>query len=416
MNFRPEDVLVALEEARRLIKTMPPDQVPHSLKRTRGSSSRRMTPVEANALYRELDRNGDFRRVILDGWAPPSLTDADRRTAASVLFLERSENWESQARGFLAEIALDETRVQMNLLKKRQRESQAKIASLKARADDIRRQAAVEIQRRTEDLNQDLKRARERIAKLERALAEQRGQTEFWEKQANSAFDDLDLADQRYDDLRDRYSSKKSSAVPLDNGRSGDMGFSRDPLQAARMLDQMVSFWEAGSGPLPPAAASPVRLELPPGIDPRSGEAMRWVFYEARRSMLVVDGWNVAYHWHYHQGNSEVPAQQTVEFVTNKLANLARYSIDGHRVNFYLDSRYALGIDQGWENRFQNRKLTGFYVENADDAIADEARRRTGQPVVAITSDKELADRCRVYGALVLASESLAEWMAESSI
>lgn len=416
MNFHPRDFRAALEEARRVVKAMSAAEVPHSLRRTWGSSSRRMTPVEATNLFRELEKDQRLRQVTLDSWDPPSPAEADRRTAASVLFLERTENWESQARGLLTEIALDEAQVEIERLQRCQQDAQVELASLRVRADGFHQQTEVEIKRRTAGLMQDLERARERITKLERDLGEQRRQTEFWEKEANAAFDQLDLADERYDDLRDRYSSKRPSAASSGVTSVEGTGFSRDPLQAARMLDQMVSFWEVGSDEPAPTKATAVRLELPPGADPRSSGAVDWVFWEAPRAMLVVDGWNVAYHWMYQRQLEPPPDQQTIWFVTNRLANLARYSIGGHRVNFYLDSRHASGIDLDWENRFQSGHLTGFYVENADDAIAEEAGRREGEPVLVVTSDKELAERCRVHGAMVLASEGLAEWMAEARV
>lgn len=416
MNFRPEDFRPALEEARRLVKDTPPAEVPHSLRRTRGSSSRRMTPVEARTLFRELDRDEVLRRATLDRWGPPPLSDSDPRTAASVLFLERSANWESQARGHLAEVALEESRAEVDRLIRLESDARAEIRSLRHQAEDVRRRADAETRRRTEDLNQDLARARERITKLETELAEQGRQKGYWKREANAAWDDLDLADRRYDDLRERHGSKRSSSVSPGGPGAADITFRRDPLEAARMLDQMMSFWQVGPDSTPAPAAPEVRLGLPSGVDPRSGEAVKWVFFDAPRSTLVVDGWNVAYYWNYHRKVSEDPDQGTVEFVTNKLDKLARYSVGGHRVSFFLDSRYADGIAADWENRFQSGRLTGYYVENADDAIAEEATRRAGEPVVVITSDKELASRCRVHGAMVVASEGLAEWMAESPV
>ncbi len=415
MNFRPEDFQKALEEARQLVKAMPPAEVPHTLRMTRGSSSRRMTPVEAKSLYKALDGNEDLRQATLSSWDPPSLAWADPRTAASVLFLERSDQWESQARGFLAEIALGEAQGEIDQLKRRQRKAQGKIASLKAQADQVRQGAAQKIQRQTADLKQDLVRARERIAKLEGELAEQGKHADFWEEQANAAFEELDLADGRYDHLRERYRSKKTSTASS-NPNLGDRGFSRDPLETARMLDHMVRFWEVGSDSPAPAEVSDVPWRLPLGMDPRSGRAVSWLYHDAARARLVVDGWNVAHYWHYHQGLPLPPDHGTVELITNKLAKLAKYSIGEHRVSFYLDSRLVNGINPEWENRFQDENLTGYYVEDADDAIAEEARRRKGEAVVVITSDNELAGRCRAHGAVVLASEGLAEWMAESPV
>ena len=133
MNFRPEDFRLALEEARRVIKAMRPDEVPHNLRRTRSSSSRRLTPIEAQALYRELERDAGFRKATLSGWDAARENRTDPRTAASVLFLERSENWELEARGYLTEMELGEARDEIRKLKRHESEAQMENRLLKTK-------------------------------------------------------------------------------------------------------------------------------------------------------------------------------------------------------------------------------------------------------------------------------------------
>ncbi|MCQ3803958.1 MAG: hypothetical protein OXC98_03520 [bacterium] len=416
MNFQPEDVLVALEEARRFIKALPPAEVPHPLRRTRGSSSRRLTPVEARTLYRALDGDEELRRATLDNWGPPSLSGADPRTAASVLFLERSENWESQARGYLAEVELDGARDEIERLRRRQRALREEIRLLHVQAERLRHQAEEEIRERTAHVLQDLARARERMVDLERRAADRGREADYWEKEANAAWDDLDEADRRYDDLRDRYTKARSLSDHPGANLSGPVGFSRDPLETARMLDQMVGYWQVGSDAEPQQAALSDPLVLPSGLDPKSIDAMEWIFFEAPRLYLVVDGWNAAHYWHYHQQIVEKPDAQTKAFITNKLENLVRYSVGHHKVSFYLDSRFEIGLDPDWASQFKSRRLTGFYVEDADDAIVLEVAAREGEPVVVITSDNGLAERCREHGAVRIYSEALAQWMAHSPV
>jgi len=407
-----------LEEARRVIKAMRPDEVPHNLRRTRSSSSRKLTPIEAQALYRELDRDAGFREATLNGWDAGRQNNTDPRTAASVLFLERSENWEREARGYLTEMELGEARDEIKKLKKHESDAQMENRLLKTKLASLRQVAEDEVQRRTEDVKRDLRRSRERITELEKKLAARGRDAEYWEGETNAAWDHLDEADRRYQDLRERYSSKtRSMTVRLDGQSTGEIGFNRDPLEAARMLDQMVSYWEVGSDSRPYRVESDPRLlELPPGMDPKSGGAMSWIYYESPRLILVVDGWNVAHYWNYHRQIPGKPDLRTIGFVTNQLDNLAGYSIGRHQVLFYLDSRHVSGLDPDWDNRFRSGRLTGFYVEDADDAIAREAAGRAGERVAVITSDNGLAERCRAQGAVILGSEALAEWMANSPV
>ena len=57
MKFHPEDFKPAVEEARRVLKAMPLAEVPHALRKTRSSSSRKMTPLEARDLFRQLEND-----------------------------------------------------------------------------------------------------------------------------------------------------------------------------------------------------------------------------------------------------------------------------------------------------------------------------------------------------------------------
>ena len=401
-----------------MIKAMRPDEVPHNLRRTRGSSSRKLTPIEAQTLYRELERDPGLREATLSGWDAARRNSTDPRTAASVLFLERSENWELEARGHLTEMELDKARDEIRKLKQHESEAQVENRLLKTKMASLRQVVEDEVQRRTEDVKRDLTRSREKITELEKRLAARGRDAEYWEGETNAAWDHLDEADRRYQDLRERYSSKtRSMAVRLDGQNTGQIGFSRDPLEAARMLDQMVSYWEVGSDSRPDQEErDPWLLELPMGMDPKSGGAMQWIYYEAPRLILVVDGWNAAHYWNYHRHVPGKPDLRTIGFITNQLDNLAEYSIGRHQVLFYLDSRHVSGLDPDWDNRFRSGRLTGFYVGDADDAIAREAAGRASERVAVITSDNGLAERCRTHGALILASEALAEWMANSPV
>lgn len=416
MKFHPEDFRPAVEEARRVLKAMPLAEVPHALRRTRNSSSRKMTPLEARDLFRQLERDEEFRRVTLDSWGTPSPDASDPRTAASVLFLERTENWELQAREYLTRVVLNEALMKIRSLEMQVAETKAEIKLLKTQAANARRQSDQMVRRRTEGLMGDLTRARERITELERKLADQGRETDYWEGEANAAWDDLDEADRRYHDLRERYSSKtKSAGASMERDRR-EIGFSRDPLEAARMIDQMVSFWEVGAGPILHHSEPARPLVVPAGLDPKSADALQWVFFEAPRLNLIVDGWNVAHYWHYHRHLPGKPDGRTKEFITNKLDQLVRYSVGRHQVSFYLDSRFESSLDPDWASQFKSRRLTGYYVANADDAIVREVEARAGERVVVITSDNGLAERCRRHGAVRVYSEALAQWMAASPV
>lgn len=423
-NFRPEDFRLASQWAYLAIKGMPASQVPHSLAKIRGSSDRRLTPPNERTIYRELNKNEQFRQAtleVLDAAASEEPLPRDRDSSlaeAAMLFLARPEGWEERAGRLLVEESLEGASKQMATLERELGKTRAEVGKLKKQSKEARRAAAAQSRRATSQLNEDLGRARKRIRDLQGELSRQCQENHRLDRELEASFDELTEADRRYDELRRRYSLKaKTFTAPTGGSGRGEVVFSRDPLEAARMLDQIVSYWEVGPDSRPDQdGPDRRRMELPIGMDPKSADAVRWIFFEAPRLNLIVDGWNVAHYWHYHQQNPDKPDSRTKEFITNKLENLVKYSVGRHQASFYLDSRLEVGLEADWASKFKSRRLTGYYVENADDAIAEEAATRAGEPVVVITSDNGLAQRCQVHGAVRVYSEALAEWMSDSPV
>ncbi len=425
MKFQPADFRVASEWALLAVKAMPAEQVPYNLRKIRVSSVRRLTPVQERTLYRELDKNEQLRQTTLEVLeTTPSegahlSGDRNPRLTASRLFLARPEGWEKDVGHLLNEVKLRDTYEEAMSLKNKLSEARVEKDRLKRQVREARRLASAQSHRDTRQLCDDLERAKKRNQDLEGELSKWRQQNHRLDKELEAAFDELTRADVRVEELR-RLVGKERSAHASSSSSEGNGwwggGLSRDPVKAARVLDQMVSFWEVRSDSVPERIALSPRLELPPGMDPKSGEAVWWVYDDAPRLTLVVDGWNAAYNWNYHRNFSEPPDRGIIRFITNKLKQLAAYSVGRHLVLFYLDSEKMVGLEEGWDSRFKEGRLVGHYVENADDAIADAAAERRGEPVAVITSDNELAERCRAHGAVTLASEALAEWMSNSPV
>ena len=425
MKFQPEDFRVASEWALLVVKAMPVEQVPHNLRKIRVSSVRRLTPVQERTLYRELDKNEQLRQTTLEVLETAPSEGAPRsggrnpRLTASRLFLARPEGWEKDVGHLLTEVKLGDFYEEAVSLKNQLNEARVERDKLKKQVRDIRRSTSAQPHRDTRQLREDLERAKKRNQDLEGEVSKRRQENHRLDKELEAAFDELTLADVRVEELRRlvgrERSAHASSSSSEGNGWWGG-GLSRDPLKAARALDQMMSFWEVGSDSVSEGTALSPRLELPPGMDPKSGEAVRWVYDDAPRLTLVVDGWNAAYNWNCHRNLSESPDRSIIRFITNKLQQLAAYSVGRHLVLFYLDSEKVVGLEKEWDSRFKDGRLVGHYVENADDAIADAAAERRGEPVAVITSDNELAERCRAHGAVTLASEALAEWMSNPPV
>ena len=426
MKSRPDDVRIALEWALAAIKEMPAEQVPHNLRKIRVSSDRRLTRLHERTIHRELDKNPSLRETtleVLESAAPEEVISGteDPRVRLSRLFLTRPEGWEEDAGRLLTEVHLEDSQEEAASLQRELDGARAEIGKLKKQVKEVRRSAVSQSRRATRQLRETLDRTKKRNRDLEGEISKRHQENHVLDRELEAAFDELTLVDARVEELRKLVGKERSasSLSPSAAGHRRGEGLTRDPLEAARMLDQMVRFWEVGSDARIERVVKPVRLEIPVGIDPKSGEAVEWVYNDAPRVALVVDGWNVAFHHLYrlHGGNTDRrPDQKTVEFVTNKLDKLARYSIGEHRVRFYLDSEHANGLSPDWGSRFKSGHLTGFYVKDADDAIVVEAKERVGEPVVVITSDNGLAERCEEHGAVRVYSEALAEWMANSPV
>lgn len=427
MKSRPDDVRIALEWALVAIKAMPAEQVPHNLRKIRVSSDRRLTRLHERTIHRELDKNRSLRETtleVLESLAPEEVISGteDPRVRLSRLFLIRPEGWEEDAGRLLTEVHLEDSQEKAASLEKDLDGARGEIGKLKKQVKEVRRSAVSQSRRATRRLRETLDRTKRRNRDLEGEISKLHQKNHDLNRELEAAFDELTLVDARVEELRKLVGKERSAASSLSPGAVGHRrgeGLTRDPLEAARMLDQMVRFWEVGSDARIERVVKPVRLEIPGGIDPKSGEAVEWVYNDAPRVTLVVDGWNVAFHHLYrlHGRNTDRrPDQKIVEFVTNKLDKLARYSIGEHRVRFYLDSEHANGLSPDWGSRFKSGHLTGFYVKDADDAIVVEAKERVGEPVVVVTSDNGLAERCEEHGAVRVYSEALAEWMANSPV
>ncbi len=426
MKSRPDDVRLALEWALAAVKAMPAEQVPHNLRRIRVSSARRLTRLHERTIHRELDRNRSLRETtleVLESAAPEEVSEAaDPRVRISRLFLTRPEGWEEDAGRLLTEVRLEDSREEAASLQKELDGARGEVGKLKKQVKEARRSAVSQSRRATRRLRETLDRTKRRNRDLEGEISRQHQANHDLNRELEASFDELTLVDARVEELRKLVGKERSASSTLSPGAVGHRrgeGLTRDPLEAARMLDQMVRFWEVGPDARIERVVKPVRLEIPAGIDPKSAEAVQWVYDDAPRVNLIVDGWNAAFHHIYrlHGGNTDQrPDQKTVEYVTNKLDKLARYSIGEHRVRFYLDSEHANGLSPEWASRFKSGHLTGFYVKDADDAIVVEAKERVGEPVVVITSDNGLAERCEEHGAVRVYSEALAEWMANSPV
>lgn len=160
---------------------------------------------------------------------------------------------------------------------------------------------------------------------------------------------------------------------------------------------------------LPPEDVPP--LELRAAESPPSTADLRDRFvqfgsrgvFEAKRLMLIVDGWNVglAHAVGERLEDKRRVLEQALERYKSRTGNQVMVAYDGRKVSWF------------WTPRASGRSIVRVFTEGetADDFIVGELEAGFGAGVtpVVVTSDRELRRRCIAQGAFVISSADLAK-------
>ncbi len=397
----------AFKAVRKALRDLDPDEVPAVLRRIAGQSARRLPPPLARKLVETLDENEWLREKAAEAGSDLDPASADPARAVSALFLLRPERWEERAREAAHHRAAG---AQNALVASMQRtivdlQQQLDAARQKAKGAQQRAQsAAVAADRKTQSFRNAVEAARH----------EEREATEDQRRSYDALIDryqrlcqDLEEAGDRITVLRDELLRARRTARATTKAAGPQAWAVRDPLEIARMLDDIVEAVRpeavATRQEILDSEVSP--FAIPAGVSPDQKGAVEWLARYEEPYGLVVDGYNVTFLLD-EEGFTDSAARDRLN---EGLARFRRAAAAPVQVIVVYDSTQSGGVTAstgpgGIEVRFTESGLT------ADEeilAIAAAASTR----VAVISTDRHVREGAEEQGAVGLWSQALVAWL-----
>lgn len=366
--------------------------VPARLRPVAASSGRSLPPPLAARLLAELDSDETLRAE-----AAEQLPDESGRP--SVLFLERPEGWESEYDAFLDDLAMSETRSELDLARNRitELERELKTARAKARAAVKKSESvAAEADARVGEARADVKSAGRASAARARDLA-----ARLEESDRQRAARAAELQDLRTElaALRAQLTKRDERAVTPPTVAPPRAG--GDPESMAIALDDLLVRAQRRHQPAPLRTRTPEVLDLPSGIAPDRADAVEWLLASGRPQVWLIDGHNLA---HRLAPSRFTDPQLRIE-IAEHARRLRRVALGPLRTVIVFDTRSASEdiVPAG----------PGVDVVFAPDADAEVVRLAEvhGSEAVVVSSDREVREAASAGGAVVVWSDALVEYV-----
>jgi predicted RNA-binding protein with PIN domain len=410
----PNDLLVpALEAARASLRDMEDEEIPNKLRKVVAYSGGTLPPPLARSLGEFLDDDADLRSRALEEWPEADLMEVGA-SGASAFFLIRPDNWQFELGKLVARHETDSLNLEISTLQSRLAKVEQEASQGKQRLSDLRK----ELSETKQQVKQKAKKAAQRGKAKKSSQPEDPGakvlagriaELEKAQVDADSAHDSLvDRAQLLEDKLREARAERAEAVKKFETRKSFGWG-SADPVALARHLDDVASVVASGSrvaeyfnetmgfeqGP----------WKLPPGSRPDGINSIEWLMRQPRPFLLVVDGHNLA-----HKLRPAAAAEaSTRDEIAHSLARFKLHTKTVARVVVVFDSSVSQFGDayrgpSGIEIRFASASET---ADHEILALVDAA----DDPVVVVSSDREVREGAETNGAIGLWSEAMKEWM-----
>jgi hypothetical protein len=303
------------------------------------------------------------------------------------LVQRKAENKESELDGRLAAAKQRETEA-----KRRWQEAKRQIKDL----EKLRRQEVDEVRAQLRELRETDRIEDEtherRVADLEAA----RQEAETAHRQEVAAAEALKV--------RLRKAEEQRADVEKRIQAGGTAWGSGDPIALARHLDALVRTVEADPALL--EFTKPTRereWKLPPGARPDGRNSMDWLERQPRPFTLIVDGYNVTFRL---SGGPDATARQRLNEELSRFKLRAKTPVGvvvvyDSAINPEVETEPGPG---GVWLRFTRQGLS------ADDEIRRLAAE-SDDPVVVVSSDREVREGSEQFGVIAIWSEALIAWI-----
>lgn len=387
-----------LEAARGVLRDLEPEEIPASVRKVAKDSGRRLTPPYARSLFYEIDENAWLRDKVTDVLVEADPKSGEPRLAAAGLFLHRPDDWEQRLLALNAdreqsqmgtevaalEQAMERMKSALEASKEKERSARATLAEARRTAEKRVKEAriAAEAARTaaapsSADLERELLKARAEVDRLRTDLVE---------------------ADGRIESLKHMLLKERRAERAGDDDGSPQIWRTGDPLEMAKMLDEVMVAMRPRSADADVKGDKPLPLVVPDGIRPDQVDAIRWMLQQERPVTLVVDGYNVS----FQLDESRFSTPELREQVRDGLIRLRRLAKGPLPIVLVFDSNEEEATIPGpVETRF---------VRSADDEVVRLAAALPGD-VIVVSTDRDVRERAEYNGAIALWSESFVGWM-----
>lgn len=408
-SSRLEDLALVVDPARKVLADLDPGEVPGRL----AAVATQNRPVLVRPLQRrlidEVDRNEWLREQVAERF--DGVVDAeDPLERMAALFLHRPEGWEDD----IEDMEKASERSERDEQSERIESLNRCIEGLRTELDSWRNRAKRYRRRAKEAAEQ----ADRRVAAARSEALEQRDEGPIRELQRDNRAlrkeleriaterEELGgrLAEVRTELRKERRADRSVESVPVRSAWAA-----LNLLDAARLLDDVVEAFSPESAFREPRAITGAEpFDLPLGTPPDDPAAIEWLLAVERDFLLLVDGYNVAFHLDRIRFNTP-DIRRRLEKDLARLKGLAR---GRPRVALVYDSDQSGDTTRGpgpagIEIRFTS---TG---HSADDEILALAAQH-GTATVVVSSDRRVREGAQSSGSLGLWSEALAGWMLNS--
>lgn len=401
----PELVRPAIEAGRTALRRLDDDDVPAKLRKVAAHQGGRLPVPLSKALVTALDEDDWLRDKAIEELEEPDPED-EGPAGASALFLLRPEGWEFElgrrverlvqgtAAGRVSELdgLVAEAKSREGEAKKRWQEAKRQIKEL----ERLRREEVDAVRAQLREVREADRIEDEEHSRLVAELEAARVRAEAAHEEEVAAGEALKARLRKAETLRADVEKRAQSG--------GTAWGSGDPIALARHLDTLVRTVEADPALLEFTKPTSEReWKLPPGARPDDRNAVDWLARQPRPFTLLIDGYNVTFGL---SGGMEAAARERLNEELSRFKLRAKTPVN---VVAVYDSAVNPEVETGagpggvWL-RFTRDGLT------ADDEIRRLAAE-TDEPLVVVSSDREVREGSEQFGAIAIWSEALIGWI-----
>ncbi|MGI9647121.1 MAG: NYN domain-containing protein [Acidimicrobiia bacterium] len=398
----PELIKEAIKAGRSALGRMDEDDVPARLRRIAASQGGRLPAPLARGLIAALDDEDWLREKTIEELTDPDAIAED----PSGLFLLRPDGWQFELGRRVERMVLDEAAQrasdldgQIAVMESREAEAKSRLREAKREIKELKKQKRAEV----EDVRSQLRELRESDRQEEvrqaAAFTELEEAHRLAQEAHRQATEETALVKQKLQKVEDH---RAEAEKRLQSGAT--IWGSGDPIALARHLDNLVRTVEADPALLeytrPPSERE---WKLPPGARPDDRNAVDWLLRQPRPYSLLVDGYNVTFRL---SGGPDGAARERLNEELSRFKLLAKTPVNVVVVyDSALNPDYETGAGPG-----------GIWLRFTTDSLTadDELRRLAAEsedPVVVVSSDREVREGSEQHGAIAIWAEALVSWI-----